>query len=342
MPLTVKYSNQLFDAYTPSLNGDLIKILKKPNRNETTSQLVSKIVGQLVIYNEAFLHVRQDKKLVDNKGIEFIECIEHGRVQRVNNNGVCQYVGTDNYNSPLKQDEIHYITGARLGFSTFSLLDQAKQIIELSNTAIRHGSEFYAVSPKNNGWFVSESPLTNPQMVRLQEQIQKQSQEQGGYGLLESKVQLIPTNYSYKEAMSKDTLDSTTRSICSLMGVPQILLGINVDSQTGKDLQETRSVFMTNTINPIVNAIEEALLIAFGNKYVCDFDEKQVLNSSYLDRQKLALEMYKLGLINKNDARIDMQPLSEADGGNHYVIDSNNLTIGDAGKDTNENGNLGD
>jgi hypothetical protein len=51
-----------------------------------------------------------------------------------------------------------------------------------------------------------------------------------------------------------------------------------------------------------------------------------LLNASYLERSKLAMEQFKIGLISKNEARVDLPELKE--GGDDFVVDSNNLTMG--------------
>ena len=80
-------------------------------------------------------------------------------------------------------------------------------------------------------------------------------------------------------------------------------------------------------MNPIVLAIEEFynnLLLDKGIEV--DLDESGLLNASYIERSKLAMEQYKLGLLSKNEARVDLPELKE--GGDQFVVDSNNLTMG--------------
>ena len=332
MPLTAKYKDAIYSRYTKPLPLELELILIKPNYNETISQLIANIVGQLVIHNECFLQIR--KGGIGTTGlIEFIECLEHTQVQRYKDtSGRWCYNGLDNAGKAIIQSEIHYLTNTRLGFQNLNLLKQASNIISLSNQSINHAESFYEQAPKTSGWFTTESRLADDQFTRLKDQINNQA-NQTGYALIEN-VTFTPNQYNFKDAMSFETRKTTTQDLCSLMGVPPSMLGLEWASSNSLD--EVRSIFMSSTISPIVNAIEECLNNALLSRGIeVDFDEKGVLNSSYIERSKLANDQFKLGLISKNEARVDLEQLSDEDGGNQYVIDSNNLTLGGGGETIN-------
>lgn len=231
--------------------------------------------------------------------------------------------GTDNNNKPLISSEVHYLTTTRFGFETLSALDKAKQVIELANNSINHAKEYYSTAPRNSGWFTTENLLDDDQYIRMKEQINIQSQ-QTGYGLVEGAT-FTPNSYNFKDAMSTETRKQTTQDICSIMGVHPALLGM--EWATGNSLDEIRSVYLSSTVNPLVLAIEEFYNNLLRDKgYEVDLDESGLLNASYLERSKLAMEQFKIGLISKNEARVDLPELKE--GGDDFVVDSNNLTMG--------------
>ncbi|HEH9415381.1 phage portal protein [Aeromonas salmonicida] len=331
MPLTVKsYDNQYYDRYSKDLNQELKVILVKPNHNETILQFISKVVGHLVLHNEAFIKVSRGGIGTSGK-VSQIECIEYGRVQRVNNNGRWQYVGNDNSNKPIQQDEIHYLTTTRVGFDTLSNLEKVRAVIEVGNNSINHSKEFYNTSPRNSGWFTSTDQLSDEEYSRLKEQITVQAQ-QTGYGLIEG-VAFTPNTYSFKDAMSIETRKQTTSDICNVMGVHPSLLGLEWAS--GIALSDIRSIFLSTTINPLVLCIEEFYNNVFLERgYEIDMQEQGLLAASYEDRAKLAMEQFKIGLISKNEARVDMAELEN--GGDDFVVDSNNLTMGNL-NNNNEN-----
>ncbi|MEB6640861.1 phage portal protein [Aeromonas caviae] len=333
MPVTAKTrSGDYFNRYSKApIPPELKLVLIKPNDNETIIQFLSKVVGQLVLHNECFIQVRKGG-FGTTGTIKSFECLEHGQVQRVKDtSGKWKYYGTDNSNQPIIESEIHYLTTTRVSFETLSNLDRARQVIELANNSINHAKEYYSTAPRNSGWFTSEQQLDDEQYNRLKEQINIQAQ-QTGYGLIEG-VTYSQNSYSFKDAMSAETRKQTTMDICSIMGVHPALLGL--DWAAGNSLDEIRSVFLSTTVNPIVLAIEEFynnLLLDKGIEV--DLDESGLLNASYIERSKLAMEQYKLGLLSKNEARVDLPELKE--GGDQFVVDSNNLTMGTLNNTNNE------
>lgn len=333
MPIRVIQNNtKIYDKFTPNLNKELSVILWKPNANETTQQLIAKIISNLVIYNEAFIQIKRDGHLLKSP-IKSIECL-NGVSRTKSSNGVWMFSGVDNANKPILSDEIRYLTTARLDFNTFDFLNQASSIIKLSNANLDNGVHYYKNKPQNIGWFSSTGKMNPEQMVRTRESLNTQSQE-GGYGILEG-LQFIPNTFSYKDSASFETQQNCTLQICSLMGVHPSLIGLDGGSQT---LDEIRSVFMSTTINPLVLIVEDAIneALRYSNLQI-DFEEKETLNSSYEVRSKIDMERWKLGLVNRNEARTDLPPLP-ADLGNAFVVESNNLTMGNPINTNTENNN---
>ncbi|MFQ2622639.1 phage portal protein [Aeromonas caviae] len=334
MPIRVIQNNtKIYDKFTPNLNRELSVILWKPNANETTQQLIAKIISNLVIYNEAFIQIKRDGHLLTSP-IKSIECL-NGVSRTKSSNGVWMFSGVDNANKPIVSDEIRYLTTARLDFNTFDFLNQASSIIKLSNANLDNGVHYYNNKPQNLGWFSTSSKLNPEQMVRARESLNTQSQE-GGYGILEG-LQFVPNTFSYKDSASFETQQNCTLQICSLMGVHPSLIGLDGGSAT---LEETRSVFMSTTINPLVGIVEDAIneALRYSNLQI-DFEEKETLNSSYEVRSKIDMERWKLGLVNRNEARTDLPPLPLDQGGNDFVVDSNNLTMGNPINTNTENNN---
>lgn len=333
MPIRVIQNNtKIYDKFTPNLNKELSVILWKPNANETTQQLIAKIISNLVIYNEAFIQIKRDGHLLTSP-IKSIECL-NGVSRTKSSNGVWMFSGVDNANKPILSDEIRYLTTARLDFNTFDFLNQASSIIKLSNANLDNGVHYYKNKPQNIGWFSSTGKMNPEQMVRTRESLNTQSQE-GGYGILEG-LQFIPNTFSYKDSASFETQQNCTLQICSLMGVHPSLIGLDGGSAT---LEETRSIFMSCTINPLVGIVEDAIneALRYSNLQI-DFEEKETLNSSYEVRSKIDMERWKLGLVNRNEARTDLPPLP-ADLGNAFVVESNNLTMGNPINTNTENNN---
>ncbi|MFM5231693.1 phage portal protein [Aeromonas media] len=320
LPLVILESRKYITKYD-DLSVEQSVILRKPNKTETLAQMISKLVSNLVIYNEAFLQIK-----TTGDRIRSIECIPHGKISRTRDQttGLWVFNGTDNQNNLIISKEIHYITGPRLNDSTFDLLNQAKSIIELSTGAIDNASKYHAMGPKNSGFLVVDGKLNDEQFKRTREQMDTQTSEPGKIAIVE-KMQFVANPFNMKDSLLTETRDAVTRDLAALMGVPLPL--INIPDSAFKDISEVRSAFLSMTVNPIVTAIEDAINEALDYRCTVDFSEKDYLNSNFELRSKIGMEMFKIGLINKNEARnySDMSPLET--GGDQVVVDSNNLTM---------------
>ncbi|HAT6345320.1 TPA: phage portal protein [Aeromonas hydrophila] len=330
MPLSCKYQGKYYNRFSQSLNDTMRTILIKPNENETPMQLVSAIVSELVLNNECYIQVKRGNSSGHVREIQILS----GVSRQIQTNGKWRYIGLDNSGIEVKQNEVHYLTVVRTGVQTLNVLQQLNSVIELSKTTLRHADNFYNAAPINSGFILSPNTIDDEDFQRIRESVNIQSQ-QGGYGILDNGLTFSgSTGFNYKDAMSYETRKQLQQDIVAVMGVPAQLLGFEWAGNT--DIATLRSSFLSNTINPIVTVIEEffnTALWSFGIEV--DFTEENLLNADYIQQAQTKMDQYKLGLISKNEARLGLTELSPEQGGNDFVIDSNNLTIGAAGSKPN-------
>lgn len=326
MPITCKYKGQYFTRSTPSLSDTMRAVMVRPNNNETPMQLISAIVSDLVLNNECYIQVKRGASSGQIREIQRLS----GVSRQIQVNGDWRFIGLDNAGKEVRQDEIHYLTVVRNGIQTLDVISQLNNIINLSKTTITHADNFYSSAPKNTGFILSAKAIDDEDFSRLRESVNTQSQ-QGGYGILDNGLTFSPsTGFNYKDAMSYETRKQLQQDIAAVMGVPAQLLGFEWASTT--DIETVRSSFLSNTINPIVMVIEEFFnTTLYSDGIEVDFREENLLNADYTKQAQTKMEQYKLGLISKNEARLALNDLSAEQGGNDFVIDSNNLTIGAAG-----------
>lgn len=322
LPVHCAFGGVVYKPFDDRIPSDVAKLIRRPNQNETTQQLMAKVAANMTMTNEAYL---QFKTLGGT--IKSIECIPSSKVSRSQNSrGEWVYTGTDNQNRVIISGEIVRIPGVQIDNQSMNILKNSRSLIDLSLDSINSATKYHKSGPKNAGFVVTKSKLNDEQYARVQSSLDSLSDEDesGRIRLLEN-MEFVANPFSMKDSGFNETRDQSVETIAMLMGVPLQLLGGTGDSSF-KDLKEVRAAFLGITINPILVAIENAIHDRLNYKYQIDFQEREYLNSDYEARAKLGMEMFKLGLASNIEAReladMDNEGIEEK-----FVAESNNLTF---------------
>lgn len=324
LPVHCTTKGVTYKPFDMNIPADVSKLIRRPNKDETTQQLMSKIAANMVMTNEAYLQFKTMGSLIKS-----IECIPTSKVSRSQNaRGEWVYTGTDNQNKVIISQEIVRIPGVQVDNRTINILSNSANLIDLSLNSIDSASQYHKNGPKNAGFVVSKSKLNDEQYSRVQSSLDSLSNEDenGRIKILEN-MEFVANPFNMKDSGFNETREQSIESIAMLMGVPLQLLGGTGDSSF-KDLKEVRAAFLGITINPILVAIENAIHDRLNYQYQVDFQEREYLNSDYEARAKLGMEMFKLGLASNIEAR-DLADMDNEGIEEKFVAESNNLTFTD-------------
>lgn len=322
LPVYCTYGGVTYKPFDERVPADVAKLIRRPNDNETTQQLMSKIAANMIMSNEAYLQFKTIGSIIKS-----IECIPSNRVTRFQNGrGQWEYKGTDNQNKVIISSEIVRIPGVQIDSQSLNILRNARNLIDLSLDSINSATSYHKSGPKNAGFIVTKSKLNDEQYSRVQSAIDELSDEdQAGRLKVLENMEFVANPFSMKDSGFNETREQSVETIAMLMGVPLQLLGGTGDSSF-KDLKEVRAAFLGITINPILVAIENAIHDRLDYKYQIDFQEREYLNADFEGRSKLGMEMFKLGLASNIEAReladMDNEGIEEK-----FVAESNNLTF---------------
>lgn len=326
MNIVVTQGDKRWDKYSTDLPGELAVLLRQPNQDERTKQLIGKIVMNLVRHNEAFIQVKGN-----SKSVRAIECLPKGQVSRYQDgSGRWTYQGTDNQRNLVVGSEIKWLSGPYINNDGFDFLEHGKKVVDLSVAAINNATAVNKKGPKVSGVVMSESKLTDEAYSRIRTQLDAMTSDDsaGQVAVLEKMTYVAGNQFSARDAQVAETRAAVSKDIASILNVPLQLLGY-ADSAY-KDISELRAVFLSAVIDPIVTEIEDALTSAYGHRYTIDFDESDLLNAQFDLRAGVGMKMWSLGLIDKNEARDFADLPALKDGAGVFVAESNNLTFSDS------------
>ncbi|MGL6433026.1 phage portal protein [Aeromonas caviae] len=330
LPIECKYEGKKYNEFSEKLPDGVSVLVRKPNDDETISQLSSKIAANLVCHSEAYLQI----KMIGAKNgiggrLRSIECIPTGNVTRTQDgNGKWKYGGVDNQNKRIISEEIVRLTGVSLDSRVVNILKNSKEIFNLSLNGIKSASENHKRGPKNAGFIQYEDKIKEDTYNRLDARVNSQGSDEsrGNIVILDKGATFTPNPFNMKDTQLTESMELSVEQIAMLMGVPLQLLGGTGDSSF-KDMNEIRQGFLSITINPIIKAIEDAIHNKLNYEYIIDYQEKDFLNSNYETRVRLGMEMFKLGLVSNIETRatadMESEGLEE-----RFVIESNNNSFG--------------
>lgn len=331
LPVECKFAGKKYNEFSDNIPEGVSVLVRKPNEDETISQLSSKVAANLVCHSEAYIQI---KTMGSRNGVggrlRSIECIPTGKVTRTQgSDGKWVYGGVDNQNKKIISSEIVRLTGVALDERVVNILLNSKEIFNLSLNGIKSASENHRRGPKNMGFIQYEEKLKDEAYYRLDAKVNSLSSEEsrGDIVILDQGATFTPNPFNMKDTQLAESIELSTEQIAMLMGVPLQLLGGTGDSSY-KDMNEIRQGFLSITINPIIKAIEDAIHNKLNYEYIIDYQEKDFLNSNYETRVKLGMDMFKLGLISNIETRATADMESEGIE-ERYVIQSNNNSFGE-------------
>ncbi|ATP09813.1 hypothetical protein CF134_18715 [Aeromonas salmonicida] len=330
LPIECKFGGKKYNEYSENLPESVAVLVRKPNEDETISQLSSKVAANLVCHSEAYLQIKTMGAKKGKGGIlRSIECIPTKNVTRTKDGkGKWTYGGIDNQNNQIISDEMVRLTGVALDERVVNILQNSSDIFDLSLNGIQSASNNHKRGPKNAGFIQYEDKLKDETYNRLDARLNSLANDDstGDIVILDKGATFTPNPFNMKDTQLAESLEMSTEQIAMLMGVPLQLLGGTGDSSF-KDMNEIRQGFLSITINPIIKAIEDAIHNKLNYEYIIDYQEKDFLNSNYETRVRLGMEMFKLGLVSNIETRatadMESEGLEE-----RFVIESNNNSFG--------------
>lgn len=279
---TAKGEPIVYDAKYQTDNPELaevhpfLDILYYPNNYETRQDLIISTVGMLDVMGNAFWYV---EKGVNGKPFQIhllrgtFEYITDNRGLPValKQTSYTKSSGTNTYEYNLS-DIIHYKYPDFITFGLFgtSIISRAEKILSLNHSLITYQDKFIK-NDASGKWFVkSNDPQMNEEQAKQMVEDWKEnytSEDNAGnviFGFGDYEV--VPLNTTNKEMDYVHTLQANEQDILRMFQVPEVLLGTSESVNRSTATPQMLS-FYHNTIQPILNIIDNKLTVYIRNTY---------------------------------------------------------------------------
>ena len=235
----------------------------------------------------------------------------------------------------LKPEDVLHIPG--LGFDGvvgYSPIALEKSAIGLGIAAEEYGSKFFSNGARPSGILVHPNTVKDPSALRASWNAAfTGSANAGKVAVLEENMHFEPLTMPNNEAQFLETRKFQVNEICRIFRVPPHMIG-DLDRATFSNIEHQSISFAVHTIRPWLVRIEQAMnraLFADSEKgrFYVQFNLDGLMRGDYKSRMEGYAIARQNGWMSANDIREleNLNPLSDEDGGNVYLVNGNMIPV---------------
>ena len=249
------------------------------------------------------------------------------------------YTTSDGKIAWLAPEDVLHIPG--LGFDGvmgYSPIALEKAAIGLGIAAEEYGSKFFANGARPSGILTHPNTVKDPAALRA-----SWNAAYGGSGnasrvaVLEEGMSFTPLSIPNNEAQFLETRKFQVTEICRIFRVPPHMIG-DLERATFSNIESQNISFAVHTIRPWLVRIEQAInktLIPENEKgrFYAQFNIDGLMRGDYKSRMEGYAIARQNGWMSANDIRAleNLNPISEEEGGNAFLVNGNMIPISLAG-----------
>lgn len=307
-------------------------LTKRANQRQTPYELIEGAVIQSIMYGNAYIYIKRDGKGdVSELILIYPNCTYFDEINNI-------YRITDSYNhinGTFQPDNIIHIRHKSLeNLIGKPLTDYCAQTLGIANAVDKESLKSLSNGMRLRGIVSTDSQVigfsedTDNQLDDITENIKEDLNSGADIVAMPTGVKFQPFSQTNRDSMILENKQYTLSDLARFLGVSPSKLYITQGGNYVASEQEQVN-FYTDTLNPLLNKIEEELtnkLIpdnVFGS-YKIEFDRTELpyfstIYDSYLKAQQL-------GLYSTNDVRkiFNLQPVK---GGDDILLSANLMTL---------------
>ena len=238
----------------------------------------------------------------------------------------------------LRPDQVLHIPGLGYdGLIGYSPIAMAKNAIGMTMAAEEFGSSFFANGATPSGLLEHPGVVKDPEKVRQSWHAQFSGKNSHNVAVLEEGMTYKPMSVPPNDAQFLETRKFQIDEIARIFRVPPHMVG-DLDKSSFSNIEQQSLEFVKYTLNPWVIRLEQAmhkalLLPSEKQNYFIKFNVDGLLRGDYQSRMNGYAVGRQNGWLSANDIREmeNLNPISEEEGGNLYLINGNMTKLKDAG-----------
>lgn len=245
------------------------------------------------------------------------------------------YTTTEGRTVRLAPEDVLHIPG--LGFDGvmgYSPIALEKNAIGLGIAAEEYGSKFFGNGATPSGVLTHPNTVKNPKALRESwNNAYGGSVNAGKVAILEEGMKFERISLPNNEAQFLETRKFQVSEICRIYRVPPHLVG-DLEHATFSNIEHQSISFAVHTIRPWLVRIEQAINRALFSdsekgRFFVQFNIDGLMRGAYKERMEGYAIARQNGWMSANDIREleNMNPISDAEGGNAYLVNGNMIAI---------------
>ena len=318
-----------------ALDHPLYRILHdEPNHEMTSFILRETMLSHLLLWGNAFCQIIRNGR---GQILGLYPLLPDKMLVDRNKYGVLTYEYTtrDGGIARLRPEDVLHIPGLGFdGIMGYSPIALQKNAIGLGIAAEEYGSRFFSNGATPSGVLTHPNTVKNPSALRESwHAAYGGSANSGKVAILEEGLKFERISMPNNEAQFLESRKFQVAEICRIYRVPPHLVG-DLEHATFSNIENQSISFAMHTIRPWLVRIEQAMNKALflekekGSYYV-RFNIDGLMRGSYKERMDGYAIGRQNGWLSANDIREleNMNPLSDEDGGNEYMVNGNMIPI---------------
>ena len=249
------------------------------------------------------------------------------------------YQTTEGVQVKLTPPDVLHIPGLGFdGIMGYSPIALEKNAIGLGIAAEEYGSRFFQNGARPSGVLTHPNTVKDPKRLRDNWNAAYGGSSNGSkVAILEESMTFTPISMPNNEAQFLETRKFQVDEICRIFRVPPHLIG-NLEHATFSNIEHQSIDFAVHTIRPWLVRMEQAMNRALltdseKGKYYVQFNIDGLMRGDYKSRMEGYAIGRQNGWLSANDIRAleNMNPISDEEGGNAYLVNGNMMPIGLSG-----------
>ena len=306
----------------------------EPNAEMTSFVWRETMLSHLLLWGNAYCQIiRTGRNKIDSIYPLIPDQMEVDRDSK--GNLTYTYTTSEGKTYALKPEDVLHIPG--LGFDGvvgYSPIALEKSAIGLGIAAEEYGSKFFSNGARPSGILVHPNTVKDPSALRASWNAAfTGSANAGKVAVLEENMHFEPLTMPNNEAQFLETRKFQVNEICRIFRVPPHMIG-DLDRATFSNIEHQSISFAVHTIRPWLVRIEQAMNRALfpdnekGRFYV-QFNLDGLMRGDYKSRMEGYAIARQNGWMSANEIREleNLNPLSDEDGGNVYLVNGYMIPI---------------
>ena len=328
---------------TKALEHPLYRLLHdEPNPEMTSFVLREVMLTHLLLWGNSYCQIIRSGR---NHILGLYPLLpDHMEVDRDSKGALTYtYTTSDGKTVRLDPEDVLHIPGLGFdGIMGYSPISLEKSAVGLAIATEEFGSKFFANGARPSGILTHPNTVKDPKALR-----ESWNSAYGGsananrVAILEEGMHYEAISIPNNDAQFLETRKFQVSEICRIFRVPPHLVG-DLEHATFSNIEHQSISFAVHTIRPWLSRIEQSIDRALfseqekGRFYV-QFNLDGLMRGDYKSRMEGYAIARQNGWMSANDIREleNLNPLSDADGGNTYLVNGNMIPIARAGTPAN-------